>query len=267
MGNLMLFLCLHFVMLSILAEEQRDSNVELNHMQFGSFIDPSSLSEPAVAEGPLLHSEVTMLSNSTQMGGPLRFAVDHFANEQQCRDLTEFALNAGVLGDGYSGKASPNTEHELFQGLSIYTATELAIKGKVPVKVAALYFDLSEQVRQQVKLYFKLEELYPHYTHLVCRTSITNQTDRSDLSLPIHADNCNLQPNGSCLKHQNSLYWRDYSAILYLNEDFNGGEFIMADSNAEKITMHMKPKCGRLAGFCSGKQCSHGIKPITKGSR
>ena len=45
----------------------------------------------------------------------------------------------------------------------------------------------------------------------------------------IHADNCNLLGKGICEKKHPSYYWRDYSAILYLNEDFDGGEFIFSE--------------------------------------
>lgn len=52
----------------------------------------------------------------------------------------------------------------------------------------------------------------------------------------IHADNCNLLGDNICEKKSPAFYWRDYSAILYLNEDFEGGQFIFSsDSKGKKI--------------------------------
>lgn len=52
----------------------------------------------------------------------------------------------------------------------------------------------------------------------------------------IHADNCNLVSDKTCEKSSNSYTYRDYSAIIYLNDDFEGGEFVFAgDFFGEKI--------------------------------
>lgn len=55
-----------------------------------------------------------------------------------------------------------------------------------------------------------------------------------------------------------------YSAILYLNEDFDGGQFLFANQNFT-IQALLEPKCGRLVGFNSGHY--HGVLPVTKGRR
>nr|XP_026691137.1 leprecan protein isoform X3 [Ciona intestinalis] len=250
-------------MLSDIGHEVIDSNSII------SIIDSTSLPQPPTPEGPLLHNKVVMLSNSTQMAGPLRFAVDGFASEQQCQDLIDLELSGGVLGDGYMGRVSPHSEHELFQGMTVYLAAKLAEKGKVPPQTAALYYKLSEEARLQVKMYFKLtQELYFDYTHLVCRTTVKGKpVERTDLSHPVHSDNCLLKENGSCLKERPAYTWRDYSAILYLNDEFEGGEFIMTDATARRVKVQVRPKCGRLVSFSAGKECLHGVKPVTKGRR
>ena len=58
---------------------------------------------------------------------------------------------------------------------------------------------------------------------------------RLDLSHPVHGDNCLLHEDGSCIKMAPAYTWRDYSAILYLNEDFEGGQFIMTDDTARRV--------------------------------
>lgn len=50
---------------------------------------------------------------------------------------------------------------------------QLGQEGKVPLKSARLFADLSEKVRKILESYFKLETpLYFSYTHLVCRSAI-----------------------------------------------------------------------------------------------
>lgn len=59
---------------------------------------------------------------------------------------------------------------------------------------------------------------------------------RTDFSHKIHADNCNILKNGTCEKEEPAFTWRDYSAIIYLNDDFEGGEFIFSsDMDASNV--------------------------------
>lgn len=51
----------------------------------------------------------------------------------------------------------------------------------------------------------------------------------------MHADNCNLQDNGDCLQESPAFTWRDYSAIMYLNSDFEGGQFVMTDHTGRRV--------------------------------
>jgi len=58
---------------------------------------------------------------------------------------------------------------------------------------------------------------------------------REDNSHPIHGDNCILDEDGSCIKRSPAYTWRDYSAIMYLNNDFEGGHFVMTDHTARRV--------------------------------
>ena len=52
-------------------------------------------------------------------------------------------------------------------------AIQLGQEGKVPLKSARLFFDISEKVRQVLESYFRLDSaLYFSYSHLVCRSAI-----------------------------------------------------------------------------------------------
>ncbi|KAJ8936432.1 hypothetical protein NQ318_015578 [Aromia moschata] len=70
------------------------------------------------------------------------------------------------------------------------------------------------------------------------------------------------------VKEPPAYTWRDYSAILYLNDNFKGGEFIFSsDPIAKQVQSVVEPKCGRMVGFTSGFENLHGVKAVKQGSR
>ena len=63
-------------------------------------------------------------------------------------------------------------------------------------------------------------------------------------------------------------FWmRKYSAVLYLNDDYEGGETIILKENSDEIEIENKPKKGSLIIFRSDESCLHGVKKVTKGNR
>ncbi|XP_077391364.1 prolyl 3-hydroxylase 2 [Festucalex cinctus] len=227
-------------------------------------------SQPLKEGGPLLHDDVQLVYNSAELNGTQRVLLDHVLTEEQCAELQEMAQVVTQEGDGYNGRASPHTPNEKFEGATVLRALQYAHEGRVSMKSARLFYDASEQVRSIIASYFKINStLHFTYTHLVCRTAITGkQEHRSDLSHPIHADNCQLDPDArECWKVNQRLAHRDYSALLYLNGDFKGGEFIFAKMDAKTVTATIKPKCGRMVAFSSGKENPHGVKGVTEGQR
>jgi len=210
----------------------------------------------------------TLLANSSQMGGPHRMAMDGLLDDGQCQTLIDLELSGGTSGDGYYGNKSPHTKHEKFNGLTMYDAIKLSEEGLVPFDAVQLYDRVSKEAMRAIIEYFKLDkQLYFDYTHLVCRTALKQGNSRDDLSHPVHGDNCLLQVDGSCVKERPAYTWRDYSAIVYLNEQFEGGQFVMTDPTARQVKLEVEPKCGRLVSFCAGAECLHGVKPVTRGRR
>ena len=55
---------------------------------------------------------------------------------------------------------------------------------------------------------------------------------------------------------------RDYSAVLYLNEDYIGGRTFFLEDNYNVV-----PKIGKLILFTSGKDHIHGVNEVISGSR
>lgn len=71
--------------------------------------------------------------------------------------------------------------------------------------------------------------------------------------------------DGTNLKNNSSLNMRKYSAIIYLNHNYEGGEtFIRIDDNNDYIS---KPKTGSLVAFTSDYRSAHGVNLVRKGSR
>lgn len=73
---------------------------------------------------------------------------------------------------------------------------------------------------------------------------------------PPHADNANN--DGS----SNGLNWRDYGTIIYLNDNFTGGETYYPDYN-----IFVKPKKGALAIHPGGVDHLHGVTKVEGNTR
>ncbi|KAJ0023926.1 hypothetical protein NQD34_003825 [Periophthalmus magnuspinnatus] len=226
--------------------------------------------QDAVVADAVLYDNIKISLTSKQLNGSERVLLDGVVTDDECRELQRLSNAAALKGDGYRGRPSPHSPSETFQGVTVMKAVKLGQEGKVPLKSARLFYDLSEKVRKAVETYFQLKTpLYFSYSHLVCRSAIDeNQDDRSDLSHPVHVDNCVLVSElNECIKEPPAYTHRDYSAILYLNEDFEGGDFIFTELDAKTVTAEVRPRCGRVVGFGSGKENPHGVRAVTKGQR
>jgi len=98
-------------------------------------------------------------------------------------------------------------------------------------------------------------EIQPTVTCYVEKWQFSKWSTGDQLDPP-HADNCEL--DGS----DNKSPWRNYGFVLYLNDDFEGGELFYPNYN-----LSIKPKPGMLAVHTAGLECMHGVKQVTKGIR
>lgn len=55
---------------------------------------------------------------------------------------------------------------------------------------------------------------------------------------------------------------RDLSMVMYLNDDFEGGDFVFPD-----LKIRIRPEPGMLVCFPSNHHYKHGVEPVTKGKR
>uniref|UniRef100_A0A3B3QYU3 Prolyl 3-hydroxylase 1 n=1 Tax=Paramormyrops kingsleyae TaxID=1676925 RepID=A0A3B3QYU3_9TELE len=189
--------------------------------------------------GSVLFDDIVVAMTSRSLNGSQRVVLDGVITDDECWELHRLSNVPALKGDGYRGKPSPHSPSEMFQGVTVLKAAKMGQEGKVPLKSAQLYFNLSEKVRKVVESYFRLETpLYFSYTHLVCRSAFDDkQEGREDLSHPIHVDNCQLISElNDCVKEP-------------------------------PTTVLVRPRCGRVVGFGAGKENPHGVTAVTKGQR
>ncbi|KAL6489509.1 hypothetical protein MHYP_G00032500 [Metynnis hypsauchen] len=222
------------------------------------------------AGGPVPLVGVTITMDDLPLNGTNRVVLDGVLSQSECDTVMQLASVAASVGDGYKGRRSPHTPHEKFEGLTVLRALKLAQDGIVNQSDARLLHEIGERARTLMHSYFRSHStLYFAYTHLVCRSAIPGHQDgRLDLSHPVHVDNCILEPETrQCWREAPAFTHRDLSAILYLNEDFEGGELFFTDRDAKTVTARVKPSCGRLVGFTSGPVNPHGVTAVTAGRR
>ncbi|XP_050017201.1 prolyl 3-hydroxylase 1 isoform X1 [Alexandromys fortis] len=220
--------------------------------------------------GPLLYEGISLTMNSKVLNGSQRVVMDGVISDNECQELQRLTNAAATSGDGYRGQTSPHTPNEKFYGVTVLKALKLGQEGKVPLQSAHMYYNVTEKVRRVMESYFRLDTpLYFSYSHLVCRTAIEeSQAERKDSSHPVHVDNCILNAETLvCIKEPPAYTFRDYSAILYLNGDFDGGNFYFTELDAKTVTAEVQPQCGRAVGFSSGTENPHGVKAVTRGQR
>uniref|UniRef100_A0A8B9J5R7 procollagen-proline 3-dioxygenase n=1 Tax=Astyanax mexicanus TaxID=7994 RepID=A0A8B9J5R7_ASTMX len=204
---------------------------------------------------------------SAALNGSQRVVLDGVVTDDECRELHRLSNVAAQSGDAYRGQTNPHSPSEMFQGITVLKTLKLGQEGLLPVKSARLFFDLSEKVRKVVESHFSLETLlYFSHSHLLCRSA--NEEKQEDPSHPVHADNCLLISElNECIKETSTYTHQDYSAILYLNDDFEGGDFIFTELDAETVTAVVRPQCGRVVAFGGSKENLHGVRAVTKGQR
>ncbi|XP_053306200.1 prolyl 3-hydroxylase 3 [Spea bombifrons] len=217
----------------------------------------------------LPYDDVTVTFTPHEMNGTARVTLDGVINEDECRMLVDLAQMAGGSGSGFRGRRSPHTPRERIQGLTVLRAIQMALAGSADLSHSRLLYRSSERARILAQSYFGTEKLHFSYTHLVCRSAIEGEQEgRSDLSHPVHADNCILDPEEKeCWREPPAYVHRDVSGLLYLNDDFQGGDLFFTEPDAETVTAEVRPRCGRLVLFSSGGENAHGVRAVTRGTR
>uniref|UniRef100_A0A8C1XIX5 procollagen-proline 3-dioxygenase n=1 Tax=Cyprinus carpio TaxID=7962 RepID=A0A8C1XIX5_CYPCA len=201
--------------------------------------------------------EIAITLTSSALNGSQRVVLDGVTTSDECQELQRLSSAAAIQG-GFKATLSPHSVSEMFQDITVLKALQ---EGLVPLMSARLFSDLSEKIRKVLESYFVLESpLYLSSSNLVCRSAIAEkQEERTDCLL--------ISELNSCIKELSAYSDQGYSAVLYLNDDFEGGDFIFTASDAKSISAVVKPQCGRVVGFRAGPENLHGVTAVTKGQR
>ncbi|KFV62106.1 Prolyl 3-hydroxylase 1, partial [Dryobates pubescens] len=225
--------------------------------------------------GPLMYKGASVTMNSKALNGSQRVVVDGVLSAEECQELQSLTNAAASAGDGYRGKTSPHTPSETFYGVTVLKALKVTVavgrRGKQAMETARRGLRagscpcLPNLPGAEACVLF-----IPHSWARRARSCFTleKQEGRSDNSHEVHVDNCILNAEALvCVKEPPAYTFRDYSAILYLNGDFEGGAFYFTELDAKTETAEVQPQCGRAVGFSSGSENPHGVKAVTKGQR
>ncbi|KAL1444842.1 hypothetical protein MTO96_029437 [Rhipicephalus appendiculatus] len=202
------------------------------------------------------------------LNGRGRVVIDGLLNQEECDLLLKLSESAAP-GDGYGKGPHPLTKNELFVGVHSEELISRLKQSTENATAARLMLLASRKARLITEAYFRLKKrLYIHFAHLQCRIAMPNSTARRrDMSHNIHSDNCDFADNATCKcpDYKENLSWRDYSAAIYLNNDFHGGQTVFTKTPRTSIRGIVRPKCGRMVSFRS--ETAHGVLPVFTGRR
>jgi len=114
---------------------------------------------------------------------------------------------------------------------------------QAPVEIKTIGKEYIKLVRDKIKKDFDIERQI--FTDILC----FNRWRVGDAQSP-HADDAN------------GFDWRKFGCVLYLNDDYEGGEIFFPHQNTS-----IKPKANTLAFFPGDEEFLHGVRPIISGTR
>ncbi len=179
-----------------------------------------------------------------------RFIFDNFLTPEEAGLLRDFADKNTIDGEGYAGNNHPYSTNELF---SCYTITH---RYQEPSPGYDLALKTQYRLLRIIMNYFENHEIELYFCQLVKRISITDSSsfEKQLWSHPFHED---VNPVDDVA--------RTHTAVLYFNEDCDGGNFIF-QKNKYAPQRVVEPCEGRLVGF-SAPGTIHGISHIYSGTR
>jgi hypothetical protein len=183
--------------------------------------------------------------------GRYRYIEDNVVTPEECAALIRLIETHGVIGDGYGGNAHPHTPNEIFGGYSFG-----GVGGHTEDPDHLFTLQVMNRVRKKVKRHFRLPFLWLDFGHLVFREAVpvTDGEEVEEFSHPWHKDN-----------QSESLKRRTHTAILYVNEGFEGGLTRFQETDFGPFR-EVQPKTGKVVSFDVDKN-PHGVSKLISGKR
>ena len=156
--------------------------------------------------------------------------IPNFISDEEC----------AILVDAFENNALKNSANGFWDNMIVYPA-KLTDRDILELKI-----NTSTRTRKAILDLYKPKEIFSD-SIMLCQWDVGKQ-------LTSHIDNQD--------SHEYSTPWRTYSSLVYLNEDFEGGEIFFP-----RLNEALKPATGMLVIFSSGPEHEHGVKAVTAGQR
>ena len=197
-----------------------------------------------------------------------------FANtpspEDQIRIIENFiSPNVSKKIQQFYIKTQKNLSSSTDNQLSLVNISNPATQ-KMIQQISDQVLDLLSQIHPQKNFYLDHAGLYGRIVGNFC----PYHSDNCYFSCPIHGEDqsflrahCKGKCPGSLFK-PNHTYWREYTALIYLNDDFEGGEILFEDGPCNKLYKKIIPIQAQMLILApNGSNFYHEVFPIRKGTR
>lgn len=223
---------------SLALAEPRGKMGDVSWEEFKKTNAPKLAAAPSLKDGVLTPGVNTLFLNSDDHGH-LDFVVrENFLTPEECVRLREaFLANPNLI--------KQDVNNDYWNGRIIFAGDFLERNPEI----FTLMKTASERVIATLTASYELKKtLYADTVQLVHWPE--------NKFMPPHADNC--KPDGK----PNDVPWRDFGAVIYINDDYEGGELYFT-----KLDMVLRPKAGMLAAFPATLSHEHAVLKVTKGER
>lgn len=167
------------------------------------------------------------------------YKIDNLVDDLICDTIWDF-YNKNYLNDLNDTDKLP-----WFEGNIVYW------KGLKETEIAEQISLCREKIKEFVEKSFG-EKVFPNASTLVMW--------KEGKSMDIHKDN-------GYENDKHLLHMRKYTAVFYINDDYEGGETVVLKENSNEPEIVNKSKKASLLIFRSDESCLHGVNKIIKGNR
>lgn len=161
--------------------------------------------------------------------------------------------------------------------LSRETDNQLTFSGSTPGAILELITQIAGGAREVMEHTYGEAGLQVDHVAMYARikgNSCSYHADNCRFECPVHGKDQSVlrqKCKGTCAGarfYPNHTEWRAYTALLYLNEDFEGGEIAFEDGPCNRLYKKVIPmRAQRLVITPNSPYFYHEVYPITKGTR